>query len=68
MDMELEELKQKYKITDKDFETLSEIYREETVRKIYAEAGKKGGDKNKKKGREYFSRIGKLGAKRRYGK
>jgi len=64
--MELNELKEKYGISDKDFKILLGIYREEAVREAYSKAGKKGGGKNKEKGREYFQRIGKLGLEARW--
>lgn len=66
--MELNELKEKYGISDKDFKILLGIYREQALREAYSTAGKKGGSKNKLKGREYFQRIGKLGLEARWKK
>lgn len=36
------------------------------IKKIAQQLGKLGGDKTRLKGREYYSKIGKLGAKKRW--
>lgn len=64
--MEIKELQAKYGISDEDLKILLEIYKAETLREAYSNAGKKGGAANLKKGKEYFSRIGKLGLAKRY--
>lgn len=66
--MELNELKEKYGISDKDFKILLGIYAKSVIREAYSKAGKKGGEKNKEKGREYFQKISKLGLEARWKK
>ena len=48
-----------------------EMYDEQIAKIIsnrFSDWGKKGGAKNKKKGRKYFKEIGKKGLEKRYGK
>lgn len=40
----------------------------EEIRKFLSQAGKKGGEMNKKKGAKYFSEVGKKGAEKRWKK
>jgi hypothetical protein len=46
---------------------MNEEERRQIVKEHHQAMGRKGGGKNKEKGREYFSKIGKMGMEARWG-